>query len=104
MNGPAYQFTFPSGVPMGAVEDTLMLAALAAESLYGRARLRTEARFELSRRRRLCLISADNEVSRAVGRIFTGFINRQFGERAYRFEQIAADAAPPQGKRGRAKP
>ena len=40
-----------------------------------------------------CVVDAATDVGRAIARIFTGFLTREFGEKAFKVERIAA--APP---------
>jgi hypothetical protein len=44
---------------------------------------RLDVGFVLDREKRTCVIGADKEAGRAVARIFTGFLIRQFGEDAF---------------------
>lgn len=98
MNRDTYRYRFADNVPLQEVEESLLLAVLAVESLHGRSPVRLDAAFCLDREKRSCVVDAGSEVGRAIARIFTGFLTRQFGEDAFRVErpgvQTAEAAAP----------
>ena len=85
--GDVYHYRFAEGLPLQEVEDSLMLAAMAAEGLHGRTRLRLEARFELLPRDRSCRIEASTAVGHDLARIFTGLLSQQFGEEGFSVEK-----------------
>lgn len=87
MDRQVYHYRFNGAVSLGEVEESLLLAVLAAESLYGRSPVRLDAAFCLDRDKRSCVVDAGSEVGRAIARIFTGFVTRQFGEDAFRVER-----------------
>jgi len=87
MGKDTYRYRFNDSVPLREAEESLMLAALAAECLYGRSTVRLDATFCLDRRQRCCVVEAGTDVGQAIARIFTGFLSRQFGEEAFRVER-----------------
>jgi len=90
-----YRYRFNENVPLREAEESLLLAVLAVESLYGRSPVRLDAAFCLDREKRSCVVAAGSEVGRAIARIFTGFLTRQFGEEAFRVERGGPGAAEP---------
>ncbi len=92
MNRELYRYNFNAKVPLQDVEDSLLLAVLATESLYGRALIRLDASFCLDASRRSCVVDAATDVGRAIARIFTGLLTREFGEEAFKVERIAAES------------
>ena len=96
MNREIYRYDFDSEVPIRDVEESLLLAVLAAESLHGRALVRLDASFQLDPKKRSCVVDAATEVGRAIARIFTGFLTREFGEDAFKVarEGFAPAAGP----------
>ena len=88
-------YRFKPDVPLDEVEDSLSLAALAAEGLHGRSRVRLEARFVLDYEAHECRISAVTEVGRDLARIFTGLVSQQFGEEGYELKAEDPDALGP---------
>lgn len=83
-----YRFTFEYRVSMDAVRESLLLAAMAAESLHGRSGVHLDATFHMDEETRTCVIDAGTEVGRDIARIFTGYLSREFGEGAYRVERL----------------
>lgn len=81
-----YHYRFEPALPLQEVQDSLALAAMAAEGLHGRARVRLEARFVLSPTDRSCRIEAATAVGRDLARIFTGLLSQQFGEEGFSVE------------------
>ncbi len=93
MNRELYRYNFNSKVPFRDVEESLLLAVLATESLHGRALVRLDASFCLDSKKRSCVVDAATDVGRAIARIFTGFLSREFGEEAFKVERVG-DAHP----------
>ena len=88
MNRVLYRYNFDSKVPIRDIEESLLLAVLAAESLHGRSLVRLDASFYLDSHKRSCVVDAATEVGRAIARIFTGFLTREFGEEAFKVERV----------------
>ena len=86
-------FRFADTVRLKDAEESLLLALLAAEGLYGRSRVRLETGYFMDRRKRACAIRACNEVGRDVARIFAGFCVREFGEDAFEIERVCGAPA-----------
>ena len=84
MTNERYEYSFRRHVDIDDVQDALTLAALGAETLHGRAKLRLDASFRLDRQRRRCTIDGSTRVGEDVARLFTGYLTRQFGEQAFR--------------------
>lgn len=78
MNRPIYRYSFTPQVSMAEVRDTLRLAALATQSVFGRQRVLLEADFDLSDDERVCWIDASNEVGRHLHQVFRGYVSREF--------------------------
>lgn len=79
MDAPEYRFRFTDAAPMADVEETLVMAVIAAEGLHGRARVRLDARFSANPAERTCTINADNEVGQDIARIFTELLILEIG-------------------------
>lgn len=82
-----YKYSFEKLIPMNDVEDSLMLAALAAESLHGRSAMKLDAAFCLNTKTRTCIIDAETQMGCDIARMFTGFITKGFGEQSFSVEQ-----------------
>ena len=93
MNRELYRYNFDSKVPIRDVEESLLLAVLATESLHGRSLVRLDASFCLSRKKRSCVVGSATEVGRSIARIFTGFRTCEVGEQAFKVERV--DGAAP---------
>jgi hypothetical protein len=99
MNRELYRYNFDSKVPFREIEESLLLAVLAAEGLHGRSLVRMDASFSLDRTKRSCVIDAATEVGRSIARIFTGFISHEFGEEAFKIERLGdGPMASPEAK------
>jgi hypothetical protein len=90
MSKELYRYTFPPHVPLEEVEATLLLAIWGAESLHGQTQVRLDAAHFLDPDRRACVIDAGTPVGRDVNRLFVGFVQREFGNDAFRVERIDA--------------
>ena len=90
MNAETYRYQFSPDVALKEVEDSLLLSVLAVECMHGRSHLRLDAKFNLDKKKRSCVIDAGTEVGRNIAKIFTGFITRQFGEEAFKVERTLA--------------
>lgn len=93
MNRDVYRYAFGPSVPPGNIEETLLLAVLAAESLHGESRVRLDASYCFDAEKRTCVIDAGTDVGRDICRMFTGFSIREFGEDAFKVRR--AEPAPP---------
>lgn len=97
MNREHYRYSFDKKIPIRDVRDSLMLAALAVECLHGRSLMRLDASFRLNPNKRSCVVDSTTETGRAIARIFTGFITREFGEGTFKVERIeGARHIPPE--------
>jgi hypothetical protein len=74
------QYAFSDDVSEQDIRDTLNLAALATESVFGQRRSLAEANFDLDDDR-VCWIDASNEVGDHLSKVFGGFVRREFGDR-----------------------
>ncbi|MBU1073154.1 hypothetical protein KKG45_07895 [bacterium] len=83
MEESEYRFCFNDAVNMPDVEETLLMAVIAAEGIHGRARVWLDAQFDATPEDRTCTVSADNEVGQSIARIFTEMLTLEFGEAAF---------------------
>jgi len=82
------RYTFSQSVSMREAEETLLLAVLAVESLFGESTVRLDASFSIDSSRRACVIDASTDVGRAICRVFTGFVSREFGSDAFKIHRV----------------
>jgi len=83
MDSPKYRFQFTRAVEMAGVEETLLLSVIAAEGIYGRARVRLDGEFATNPAERTCSVAAGNEVGPNIAKIFTEFLVLEVGEAAF---------------------
>tara|TARA_R110002095_G_scaffold165627_1_gene143813 strand:+ start:191 stop:490 length:300 start_codon:yes stop_codon:yes gene_type:complete len=83
-----YRYTLGSDVSMSDVHDTLLLAVLAIECMYGSAQARLELFHELDPKKRVCVIDASTPVGRDLNQLFTGFLQKEFGADSFRVERV----------------
>ena len=88
MHREVYCYSFADTVPMAEVEETLLLAVIAAEGLHGRSRINLDASFWLLEEARVCEVDAGNDVGRDIARIFTGLLTTEIGESAFKVERM----------------
>jgi len=93
-----YKYQFREGVSLRDIEETLLLAVLAAESLHGQCRVRLDAGYCLEESKRACIIDAATDVGRDINRIFTGFAIGEFGEDVFEVERIEGAPKPQQAE------
>ncbi len=90
------KFVFDASVEMKSVEDSLMLAALAAESVHGRSSVRIDACFRLDPKSRICLIDEGTDVGRTIAHVFLGYLSTEFGEGAFSLRRTNTRGTAPE--------
>ena len=90
-----YRYSFEKDVPLQDVEESLLLAVLAAECLHGESRVRLDAGYYLDKESRACVVDASTPVGQDINKTFTGFCIREFGQDSFKVERVA-DAPEPQ--------
>jgi hypothetical protein len=91
----AYRYRFAERVGLRDAGDTLLLAVLAVEGLFGAARVRMDFAFATDEAIRVIVVDASTDVGQAVSGIFTAFLSREFGPDAFcikRVEGVAGGA------------
>ena len=88
MNREIHRYSFKTSVPGSEIEETLHLAVLAAEGLYGQSRVHIDAGYFLDAEKRACVIDAGSDVGRDISRIFGGYALREFGEGAFDVNRV----------------
>ncbi len=84
----AYRYRFKEDVDLRDVEDTLMLALLAAEGIHGQARVRMDAAYTVDKPLRVVVVDASTDVGQDVAGIYTSFITKEFGPDAFRVRRL----------------
>ena len=88
MDQELYRFEFTPDVPIEEIEASLLLSVLATESLHGEAQTRLDAAHFFDPERCSCVIDASTPVGRDFARLFTSFVNREFGADAFQVERV----------------
>ncbi|MFO0875665.1 MAG: hypothetical protein U0575_17100 [Phycisphaerales bacterium] len=99
MTTSVFRFTFASGVGLCEVESTLQLSILAAEGLFGEARVRMDASYLADAPRSVIVVDGSTPVGDAIVRIYTGFLTREIGPEAFHVRRMTA---PPSKSAGAA--
>lgn len=87
MDRLVYKYDFAKHVPVDDIEDSLMIAALAAEALHGRAAMKLDGYFRLDKKARTCVVDAEAQIGCDIARILSAFIIKGYGERAFTVER-----------------
>ena len=87
MSEPAYSYKINDEESMPSVEETLLLAVIAAEGLHGRSKINMDASFRLIEKDRVCEIDVGNDVGADIARIFTALLTITLGEQAFKVER-----------------
>lgn len=89
MHRQVYRYSFIPNVSMSEVRDTLRLAALATQSVFGRRRVLLEADFDLLEDEHACWMDASGEVGRHLHQVFRGYVSREFGPHSFTASKVA---------------
>jgi len=86
-----YRYRFSKGVDLRDAEDTLLLALLAAEGIYGECRVRMDAAYAVDAPLGVIVVDGSTEVGQDVCGIFTAFLTREFCPRAFRVDPLGKE-------------
>jgi len=92
MTPSTYRFELKSKARFDESERTLHLAVVAAEGLFGEARVRMEFAYWRDPTRSVLLVDGSNEVGNAIIRIFTGLLIREFGTSEFAVRPVPPNA------------
>ena len=76
-------FEFEPTVSLADAEMSLHLAMFAVEGIFGRARVRLDAEYELNEEDHEIAVDASTEVGAMIVRVFTGLLLREIGEDSF---------------------
>lgn len=94
MTRETYAYRFVPEADMQDVKEALLLAAAAAEGLYGRSRVQLEAAFLCDAEARSAEVAGGTEVGQGIARVFTVLLANTVGEQAFRVERTVEDDRP----------
>lgn len=89
-----YRYVFDASVSLQELEETLLLAIIATESLHGESQARLDLVHTFDAQNRAVVIDASTEVGRDFSRLFVGFVSREFGSRSFQVERVTAQREP----------
>ena len=84
----AVRFQFDHNISLNDAEMSLHLAMFAVEGLFGRARVRLDAEYELNEQDHVIDVDGSTEVGAMIARVFTGLLLREFGEDSFRIQRV----------------
>lgn len=87
MNRLIYNYSFSKHIPLDDLEDSLMIAALAAEALHGRAAMKLDAYFCLDKKARTCVVDAETQIGCDIAKILSTFVTKGYGESSFKVER-----------------
>ena len=82
MTPHSYRYVFDRVVRFDEVRDTLQLALLAVESMYGRTAVRLSCSCDVDEPSNAIAIDTASEIGRRLNEVFAGYISREFGDDA----------------------
>lgn len=88
MEREVYRYTLGGQVSMHDAEETLLLALLGTESIYGAAQTRLDVAHSMDENGRAFVIDAATQVGQDLNRLFAGFLLREFGPDSFRVERF----------------
>ena len=95
MTPTIYRYRFDRKVPPRDVEESLLLAVLAAEGLHGTARVEMDAACRIDKDTGHCVVDATTPVGRDIARIFTGYLIHEFGRESFAIDALESDSSLP---------
>jgi hypothetical protein len=84
----AYRFKFAECVDLRDARDTLLLAALATEGLYGEARVRMDAAYAVDAPLQVIVVDEATQVDQDVSGVFTSLLTKEFGPDAFSVRRL----------------
>lgn len=84
----AYRYRFREGVELREAEDTLLLSFLAAEGIFGEARVRMDAGYAIDATINVIVVDASTLIGQVINAVFTAFISREFGRDAFNVRRV----------------
>src|SRR5262245_45507348 len=83
-----YRIQFGDTLNLNDVQETLLLAELAAESIHGVAAVVLSGMHALDRQSKICEIDATAPAGQDLSRLFISFLLHEFGEGAFHVQRM----------------
>jgi len=87
----AHRYQFREGIALRDVEDTLLLACLAAEGIFSEARVYLDAAYAIDREVRTLTVDAADPVGQFISTVFTAFALKEFGRDTFTVRRLAVE-------------
>ena len=87
-----YRYCFRGDVDPLDAEATLHLAIIAAEGLYGEARVRMDVGYAADESIRAIVVDASTDVGQDINAMFTAFLLKEFGRTAFDVRRVEGQA------------
>ena len=87
------RFSFPPGCDRRCIEDDFAVALFTAECLYGRPRVRLEARYLVSDDGSRCVAEVHGPAGEAALKVFMGLAAARMGKGSYGVERVMSPVA-----------
>ncbi len=88
MGTNAYRYRFSEDIDLQDAEDTLRLALLAAEGIFGRTRVRMDAWYAVDESINVIIVDASTPVGMVANLVFGAFLAREFGVNAFDVRRV----------------
>lgn len=98
MSQTIYRFEIDQSVPLTEAEQSLHLAMIALEGLYGSAGIRLDARYHLDEGGRAIVVDGSTPIGSSLVKVFSTLLTREFGEDAARVIRTEGERALEAGK------
>lgn len=85
---PAYRFRFGERVTLRDAENTLLLAVVAADGIFGEARVRMDGGFIIDPPIRVIVVDASTAVGQVVASVFNELCRWEFGREAFDVRRV----------------
>lgn len=90
-----YRYEFDDGIPASDIESSLAMAIVSVEALHGESETLMDVQHLFDPEQRQCVIRADTPAGRDLARLFTGYLQREFGPESFRVERVTEPALQP---------
>lgn len=98
MSQTMYRFEIDQSVPITDAEQSLHLAMIALEGIYGPAGVRLDARYHLDEGGRAIVVDGSTAVGSSLVRVFSTLLTKEFGDDAARVIRSEGQSAAEAGK------
>ncbi len=91
MIAQGYKFKFLSGPALQEAEKTLLLSTVAAEGLYGEARVRMDATYVVDKDLNTITVDTSSRVGQDIASIFTAYITKELSQSKFIVRRLSQE-------------